>query len=378
MVQRVCLVSGGTGGHLMPALALARAMRASGHEPVLVTEGRQVERELLQRELPDVAGVELPPASRSRLGLPFWLLRATAAARRVLREQRVDCVVSTGGRPSVPVGLAARSLSLPLYLLEQNAVTGRANRWLAPLAARIYHGLPASAGTTARAVVTGTPLRPELGRLDRDEARRLLGLRVDVPVVLVTGGSQGARSLNEAVPPALLRVGGPLQVLHLAGLGHDEAVRRAYACGDDAVVANVRPVATDMDRMLGAADLVICRGGGTTVAELCAVGRAAIVVPYPHHKDRQQLRNAEVLASAGAALIVEEPALSADAIADLVSCLLADPHRLQRMGALARGLQRGDAVAAILADMGLYQRAAEGAAGELSGGRPGARAGGRP
>jgi UDP-N-acetylglucosamine--N-acetylmuramyl-(pentapeptide) pyrophosphoryl-undecaprenol N-acetylglucosamine transferase len=364
MVQRVCLVSGGTGGHLMPALALARALRASGHEPVLVTEGRDVERELLRRELPDVPGVELPPAGRSRLGLPLWLLRATAAARRVLREQDVDCVVSTGGRPSVPVALAAKSLGVPLYLLEQNAVTGRANRWLLPLAARIYHGLPADDAKAPRALVTGTPLRPELGRLSREVARELLGLRDDVPVVLVTGGSQGARSLNEVVPQALLRVGVPLQVLHLAGLHRDEAVRRLYAAGDGAVSAHVRPVALDMDRLFGAADLVICRGGGTTVAELCAVGRAAIVVPYPHHRDRQQLRNAEVLARAGAALIVEEVALSVETMAELVSCLLVDPARLVAMGEAARALRSGDAAAAILRDMGLADgsRAAAGAA----------------
>ena len=353
MVQRVCLVSGGTGGHLMPALVLARAMRASGHQPVLVTEGRDVEREMLRRELPDVRGVELPAAGRSRLGLPFWLLRATAVARRLLREQAVDCVVSTGGRPSVPVALAARSLGKPVYLLEQNAVTGRANRWLLPLAARIYHGLPGDAARLPRALVTGTPLRPELGRLDREQARALLGLRNDVPVVLVTGGSQGARPLNEIVPQALLRVGKPLQVMHLAGLGRDDAVRRFYAASDGRVVAHVRPVAHDMDRMFGAADLVVCRGGGTTVAELCAVGRAAIVVPYPHHKDRQQLRNAEVLARVGAALVVEEAALSVEAMAELVSCLLVDPERLRTMGAAARSLQLGDAALAILRDMGL-------------------------
>lgn len=374
MVQRVCLVSGGTGGHLMPALVLARAMRASGHEPVLVTEGRDVEREMLRRELPDVQGVELPAASRSRLGLPFWLLRATAAARRLLREQRVDSVVSTGGRPSVPVALAARSLGKPVYLLEQNAVTGRANRWLLPLALRIYHGLPAADTNSPRALVTGTPLRPEIGRLDRTRARDLLGLRHDVPVVLVTGGSQGARSLNEIVPQALLRVGKPLQVLHLAGLGRDDAVRRFYAASEGKVQALVRPVALDMDRLFGASDLVICRGGGTTVAELTAVGRAAILVPYPHHRDQQQLRNAEVLARAGAALIVEEAALSIEAMAELVTCLLADPVRLQTMGDAARALRHGDAAAAILRDMGLLgsepasATPGNGAAGPAAGG----------
>jgi UDP-N-acetylglucosamine--N-acetylmuramyl-(pentapeptide) pyrophosphoryl-undecaprenol N-acetylglucosamine transferase len=353
MVKRVCLVSGGTGGHLMPALALAEALRRHGHAPMLVTEGRDVERELQRAALPDVPGVELPPAGRSRLGLPFWLLRAVAAARRLLRDHAVDCVVSTGGRPSVPVALAAKSLGKPLYLLEQNAVMGRANRLLHRLAERIYHGLPAAQVSPSRGLVTGTPLRSGLGRVDQATARRLLGLAADAPVVLVTGGSQGARILNETMPAALLRQPRPLQVLHLAGLGRDDAVRRAYAADDGALTAHVRPVTPDMDRMLAAADLVVCRGGGTTIAELCAVGRAAIIVPYPHHRDAHQLRNAEVLARAGAAWIVEEEALSIEAMAELVQCLLADPVRLRAMGDAARRLCPADASTAILRDMGL-------------------------
>lgn len=364
MVSRVCLVSGGTGGHLMPALVLARALRSRGHEPVLVTEGRDVEREFLRRELPDVTEIELPPANGPRFTLPLWLLRATVAARRLLREQRVDRVVSTGGRPSFPVGLAARSLGVPLFLLEQNAVTGRANRWLLPFAHRIYHGLPAAGSTGPRALVTGTPLRPELGQIDRQQAREQLGLPLHAPVLLVTGGSQGARSLNETVPQALVRAAArssrrPLHVLHLAGLGRDEAVRRLYAAAEGDVVAQVRPVASDMARLFSAADLVVCRGGGTTVAELCAVGRPAVIVPYPHHKDRQQLRNAEVLAKTGAALILEEAELAVQPLADLVLALLADPERLLAMGRAARQLQSGDAVLAILRDMGLLSAAEE-------------------
>lgn len=172
-------------------------------------------------------------------------------------------------------------------------------------------------------------------------------------MVLVTGGSQGARSLNEVVPPALALAGLPVQVVHLAGLGRDEAVRALYAAGDGKVDAEVRTVATDMDQLFAAADLVVCRGGGTTVAELCAVGRPAIIVPYPHHKDRQQLRNAEVLAKAGAAWICEESQLTVGSLAELLHGLLADPERLARMGASARGLLPGDAAGAILRDMGL-------------------------
>jgi UDP-N-acetylglucosamine--N-acetylmuramyl-(pentapeptide) pyrophosphoryl-undecaprenol N-acetylglucosamine transferase len=285
--------------------------------------------------------------------LPFWLLRATVAARRLLRERAVDCVVSTGGRSSVPMGLAARSLGVPLYLLEQNAVTGRANRFLQPLAERIYHGLPCADRTSARSLMTGTPLRPGLGRIDRRVARQCLELPQDAIVVMVTGGSQGARALNESVPAALLRTGRALHVLHLSGLGHDAAVRAAYAAGAGRLVAQVRPVALDMDRLYAAADLVVCRGGGTTVAELCVVGRPAVIVPYPHHRDQQQLHNAEVLVRAGAALVVEERDLAVDSLTRLLDALLVDPVRLQAMGRAALRVASGDAVAAILHDMGL-------------------------
>ena len=361
MVQRVCLVSGGTGGHLMPALVLARAMRTCGHEPMLVTEGRAVERELVARELPDLPEMALPSSRGSRFALPFWLLRATVAARRLLRERAVDCVVSTGGRPSVPMGLAAKSLGVPLYLLEQNAVTGRANRFLQPLAQRIYHGLPSNDRASARSLLTGTPLRPGLGRIDRRSAREQLELPQDATVVLVTGGSQGARALNETVPAALLRTGRPLHVLHLSGLGNDAAVRAAYSSGAGRVVANVRPVALDMDRLFAAADLVVCRGGGTTVAELCVVGRPAVIVPYPHHRDQQQLRNAEVLVRAGAAMVVEESELTVESLAQLLDALLVDPERLQAMGRAALCVAGGNAVAAILHDLGLSSAGTGGA-----------------
>lgn len=367
MVRRVCLVSGGTGGHLMPALVLARALQQCGHEAVLVTEGREVERELLRRELPDVAEAQLPPSS-GRLGLPLWLAQAMVAARRLLRDRDVDFVVSTGGRPCLPVGLAARSLGKPLFLLEQNAVTGRVNRWLSPLARRIYHGLPVPGGLGARALLTGTPLRPQFRHIDRQRCRNELGLPAAALVVLVTGGSQGARSLNEIVPAALCRLPFAVHVLHLAGPGRDEAVRRLYASRESRVVAQVRPVASDMDRMFGAADLVVCRGGGTTVAELIAAGRAAVIVPYPHHRDRQQVRNAEVLQRASAAIVVEEAELDVESATALLLALLEDRTRLEAMGAAARRLRGDDPAAAILRDMGLADEPCHGYL--PAGGRP--------
>ncbi|MGE3174779.1 MAG: glycosyltransferase [Planctomycetota bacterium] len=372
MVARVCLVSGGTGGHLMPALVLARALRARGDASLLVTEGRAVERDLLAQCEADAmtagdgdpgrAGdaievASLPAGTPSRLGLPLWLWRATVAARRLLRQHRVDCVVSTGGRASLPVGLAARSLRLPLFLLEQNAVTGRVNRLLAPFATRTWLGLPGPLPESARALRTGTPLRAELYATDREAARRELDLAPEVPVLLITGGSQGAQRLNELAPDAVALLPGPLQVVHLCGRGpvalpaRDEALRRRYAQMPHVTRAIVQPLSGAMARLLAAADLVLCRGGGTTMAELCAVGRPAVVVPYPHHKDRQQLRNAEVLAAAGAVMVVEERDLDARRLAAVVGDVLGDPRLLAAMAGAARRLCSVDPVATILADM---------------------------
>jgi UDP-N-acetylglucosamine--N-acetylmuramyl-(pentapeptide) pyrophosphoryl-undecaprenol N-acetylglucosamine transferase len=348
---RVCLVSGGTGGHLMPALVLARSLLDGGQEPLLVTEGRDVERELVRRELPNVDSVEVPRSGRSPAALPWWMTRATSRARALLKQHEVSGVISTGGKASVPVALAAKSLGVPIFLLEQNAVTGRANRWLLPFARRLYLGLPSDAQRGARALLTGTPLRRGFGRVERVEARRSLGIGSDAPVVLVTGGSQGARALNELVPAALQQVGRPLEVLHLSGLGNEVRVRERYDGANRSVRAQVRPVAADMDRLFAAADLVICRGGGTTVAELMAVGRASLVVPYPHHKDQQQLHNARVLERADAARVCEEWTCDVRTLAASIAELLEDPSELAAMGDRARALRRLDAAEAILADV---------------------------
>ena len=225
---------------------------------------------------------------------------------------------------------------------------------LLPLARRMYLGLPncRGGGTGSRMLLTGTPLRPEFYRLDREEMRAAMGLRPQGPVVLVTGGSQGAQVLNRLVPEALAQLDPPVQVLHLTGLGADDGVRRAYnACADRGLRAHVRPVAMDMHRMFGAADLVICRGGGSTVAELMAAGRPAVVVPYPHHRDRQQFHNAEVLSRAGAGIVVEEAGLNAKDLAARVGELLAQPEKLAEMGRQARLLALVDPCGAILADL---------------------------
>ena len=349
-MKRVCLVSSGTGGHLMPAVALARALQDAGHETTLLTEGRAVESALLDR----CAGAERVAAKelhvgRTGLGLPLRLAQATVEARRFFRDHEVDLVIGAGGRTTVPAALAARSLGVPLFLLEQNAVTGRANRLLMPLAERVYFGLPPKR-MPRRGVLTGTPLRTKVGGVERARARSSLGLDAAQGTVLVTGGSQGASALNDIVPEALGRLGRPLQVVHLTGAGRDEAVRTRYR-DFDRITAQVRPMVMDMACLYAAADLVICRGGGGTVAELMVAGRAAIVVPYPHHRDRQQWHNGRVLERAGAARLCEEADLTVDTLSAMLRELLEDPGQLITMGARARAMAPSDACTRILADM---------------------------
>lgn len=353
MVKRVCLVSSGTGGHLWPALVLGEALRERGHDTVLITEGRRVEVELMQRAGTRAIGsfAQTLDVRGGPLGGVAGIARGAFDARRMLQAQDADAVVCTGGRTSVAAGLAGRSLRLPLALLEQNAVAGRANRLLARFADRVYLGLP-PVRDLPRGMVTGTPLRPEFRSVDRAQARRKLGLRDEVPMVLVTGGSQGAGVLNAIVPDALCAVGGPLQVVHLAGPDHDDDVRRRYAPGlDGGVDAVVRSLSLDMADLYAAADLAICRGGGCTVSELIATGRPALIVPYPHHRDRQQLHNARVLARVGAARIVQQRDFDLKRVAREVRELLGDPAELKEMGRRAAGLQAHDACARIVADL---------------------------
>lgn len=278
------------------------------------------------------------------------LLGATLRARNFLRREKVDIVVGTGGRTTLPVGLAAKSLGLPMVLMEQNAVPGRANRLLAPLARRVYLGLP-TAHPTRRSLLTGTPLRSEFGRINRSEARRGLGLTVDVPVVFVTGGSQGARTLNSLVPDALCRLRRPLQVLHLSGPGRGENMRLRYAAGEaHGITAMVRSHAFDMPNYYAAADLVICRGGGGTVAELASAGRPSIIIPYPHHRDRQQYFNGKILEEVGAAVVLNEHGLSPESLAALVESLFRRGG-LEAMGERAQEVAMTDACDDIVEDL---------------------------
>ncbi|PIE24458.1 MAG: UDP-N-acetylglucosamine--N-acetylmuramyl-(pentapeptide) pyrophosphoryl-undecaprenol N-acetylglucosamine transferase [Planctomycetota bacterium] len=359
---RVVLSGGGSGGHLVPGLELARALLAEGHSALLLRPGRSVEQRVLEA-YPGLAQHTVPLAN-GRLRLPLSMLRATQHARRALRDFEAQLVVALGGRGALPGALAARTMGLPLVVLEQNLVPGQANRLLARLAQRSFlafdetrEELPSR--VRARAVVTGMPLRPEIlrRRSPEDRARLVesLGLPEDAQrTLLIVGGSQGARALNTKLPlllasiPAAQRRG--WSFLHISGPGREEEARKAWETAG--LAATVLGFSSQIGDLLSLSDLVLCRGGAMTLLELAAAGKPSVVVPYPWHRDDHQGRNAQWFAERGAARVLREEKLPSDEAAAMLAELLASEELLQTIGANAASLGRPDALREILCELG--------------------------
>lgn len=345
--RRIVFAGGGTGGHLFPALAVARALPSC--EPLFLVPRDRGDPERLRGEFPTLV-LDCPRPDRGPLLYLPRLLGAVRRARRMLRDADAAAVVGLGGYAALPASLAARTLGLPLYLMECNAVPGRATRLLARFASGIGLGEPAALDhlrDRARCRVTGTPLRSEL----RDEAEPgAFGLARGRPTLLVVGGSQGARGLNTRVVDGV-RASADLgfQVLHCAGKADAERVRALYrGLPVPAAVVDFLP---DIGRAYAVADLVLARAGASTVAECLALGKPAVFVPYPWHRDRQQARNAGAAVGAGAAVLVEEEALTPEAFRGLVRGLLLDGAERARMGERAAALARPDAARAMAAHL---------------------------
>ncbi|NLW49467.1 MAG: UDP-N-acetylglucosamine--N-acetylmuramyl-(pentapeptide) pyrophosphoryl-undecaprenol N-acetylglucosamine transferase [Candidatus Brocadiaceae bacterium] len=346
---RVLFAGGGTGGHLMPGAATARALQelVPGAASLFQMTHRSAERSCL----PALAGCRTARMGDLRWAGPagkvLWPARAGAALSRtldVLRGFRPHVVVGLGGVNSVLPVLVARTLGMRTAVLESNALPGRAVRALAPVCdCVLLHWPQAAAGLRARrTVLTGSPVRPEVLAGDRRAARRRLGLCPLRPTLLAMGGSQGALALNEALLSALglVRAGGAdVQVLHLTGAGLLNGTReRAARMG----LTGYRAVGF-MERMAdayAAADVVLARAGGSTLAELTALGLPAILVPYPYATDGHQVANAEAAAAAGAAVVIPQSALTAQSLADAILALVRDDARRGRMAACARRIGR--------------------------------------
>lgn len=355
--MRLLIAGGGTGGHIYPALAVARSLRARAGAPELAWLGGH---RGLERDIVPQAGIplrllllrSLRSAGRDiHLVLdPLRLGLSVPQALILMAVRRPDAIFTTGGYVAIPVLLAAKLLRIPSVLWDGNVVPGRSVRLVARLATAITVSHPATATTLGRpdTYVTGTPIRSVSG-VDPDAAREQFGARPGERVLLVFGGSQAVRRINDAVAGAVPRLVERMRVIHVTGedgLPAAEAARRALP---EDVRDRYRPHAflhgEDMTAALAAADLAVGRAGASTLAEAAAFALPTAIVPYPHAAGHQRL-NAESFAEAGAAVLVEDADLDADRLVELAG-LLADPAAHAGMSAAARELARPDAAEAI-------------------------------
>ena len=334
-MKTLMVMAGGTGGHIFPGIAVAESLRARGWRIVWLGNPDGMEARLVPQRGYELAWIRFAALRGKgwlrKVLLPFNLLRGFWQALRALRRFQPDVVLGMGGYVTFPGGMMAALIGKPLVLHEQNSVAGLANRVLAGVADRVLSGFPA---VLKKAEWVGNPVREDIAAVappaqrfaDRDGPLRLL----------VVGGSLGAAALNEAVPKALALLD-PCQrpvVLHQAGAKQFDAVQQAYAAAS--VEGELCAFIEDMAARYAEADLVICRAGALTVAELAAVGVASVLVPFPYAVDDHQTGNARFLASQDAAWLLPQAELTAEGLADLIRGL--ERNRLLQMAERARAL----------------------------------------
>lgn len=339
------IMAGGTGGHVFPALALARLLRSRSYEVVWLGTRRGLEARVVpQNNLPiewlSVGGLR-GKGITTLLAAPFRLVHALYQALRVMRKHRPIVVVGLGGFVTGPGGLAAWLTRAPLVIHEQNAIAGFTNRRLAPLSREVLEAFPNSfdAGTKARAI--GNPVRAEIFAVPSPAQR--FAQRSGAIRLLVIGGSLGAMKLNATVPFAVARLAGvvDLEVRHQAGEKWIENAKKNYA--DANVRADVRPFIEDMAEAYAWADLVICRAGALTISELAAAGVGAILVPFPAAVDDHQTHNAQFLVQENAAVLVHDRDVTPERIATELQRLCEGRGKLLAMAERARLLAKPNA-----------------------------------
>ncbi len=358
----IVFAGGGTGGHLYPAIALLGEIRRLKPKArfVFFSSSRSIDRQVLDHADCEFVPQTLRPASLApwrALGAIQDFRRGCDACRRSFLSDRPAIVLGTGGLASVPAINEAVRLGIPTVLFNPDAWPGKANQYLAAMADAIFVQFPKTVAHLPHCkevIVTGCPVRPAFLAATRDSGLRCFGLNPNRRVLLITGASQGARSVNQAVIvlAEFLAAQSDWQVLHLTGQADYDSVSASYAKFAESfkVVAYTEQMAEAM----AAADLMISRAGASTLAEIMAVGRASILMPYPFHKDRHQWVNAECLADAGGARIVAdriEPAETAPALRDALDELLHSEDIRRRMAAAARNVSGGANPAVVMAEL---------------------------
>jgi UDP-N-acetylglucosamine--N-acetylmuramyl-(pentapeptide) pyrophosphoryl-undecaprenol N-acetylglucosamine transferase len=347
--MRVVIAGGGTGGHVIPALAIARELQARyAAEVLFIGTPRGIENKMVPAsgfplKLVQVGALKNVSAA-TRAKTAFDLPRAILAARGFLRQFKADVVVGVGGYASGPAMIAAILSGVPTLAFEPNLVPGFANRVVAKFVSAAAVHFPDTARYFRNARVTGVPVRKEFFAIPQHQG----GIE---KTLLVTGGSQGSRALNRVVTESVLELHRripALRIIHQTGEKELDSVRAAYAQLDsrDQVSAFI----SDMPAAFERADLLLCRSGAGTVAEIAAAGKVAIFVPFPHAADDHQRKNAEAFVARGAAVLVPEPELTSARLIEEVVGLLDNQSRLRRMSENARAMAHAD-VAAKVAEM---------------------------
>jgi UDP-N-acetylglucosamine--N-acetylmuramyl-(pentapeptide) pyrophosphoryl-undecaprenol N-acetylglucosamine transferase len=340
MSRTILIMAGGTGGHIYPGLAVADTLKAQGWNVVWLGAPGSMEAELVPKHGYPVAWVNFSGVRGKGLlrllTLPFSLMRALGQSAVAIFRHRPDVVLGMGGYITMPGGLMAAFLRRPLAIHEQNSIAGMSNKVLAKISKRVLSGFP---DVLKRAEWCGNPVRADIAALPEPQAR--YAARSGRLNVLVVGGSLGAQALNEALPKALALLGeqARLNVLHQTGKKHFETVQQLYRQAN--VSADIRPFLDDMANQYAKADLVICRAGALTIAELAAAGVASVLIPFPFAVDDHQTHNARFLSEHGAAILLPQKELSAEKLAGLLQEMTRE--KLSAMAQAARALAKPEA-----------------------------------
>ena len=347
----VIIACGGTGGHLFPGIAVAQQLRKLGHRPVLLISRKEVDAEASSKygdlEFHSIPAIAKPPTFSLRMPAFLWKLAATYfSCKKLLRREKADVVLGMGGFTSLPPCKAARALGLRSYVHDSNAMPGRSNRLTARWCTGVLVGMPEAVPhfPGSHCAVVGTPVRDEIRNLPTQaEARERLGLPQDKPVVLVTGGSQGAKNLNSLLIEAA-KADTEVHYLVIAGRIDYE---RVNSLAGGAPNITVLGFCADMPAAYAAADGVIARSGASTLTELSIIGKACLLVPYPFAADDHQTHNARAFSDHGAAVLIQQADLTVQKVHDFVHGTVMNTEARTAMENAMRGLSRPDAAADI-------------------------------
>jgi len=349
--KTIVIMAGGTGGHVFPALATARALQLMDIDVHWIGTRKGIEAEIIPAaNIPisfiDVSGLRGNGLARL-IGAPYQLTKALFQAVRCIRQVDPQGVLGMGGFVTGPAGLAAWLLRKPLIIHEQNAVAGLTNKLLARVSKRVLAAFPDAFGSAVgEVVITGNPIRDDISGISEPSER--LSQREGAVRLLILGGSLGALTLNQLVPEAIgyLDSSERPEIIHQAGKRSYDTAKQYYE--KYSVTAEVKPFIDNMAQAYEWADLVICRAGALTVSEVSAAGVGAVFIPYPHAVDDHQTKNAEYLEKAGAAVIVQQDKIDGSGLMKLLKTLMSDRAGLKEMASIARSLSKPKATDSVV------------------------------